>query len=435
MLRAACRRLLLVIGVTTLYATQGSYGPAAEARTWTDSTGKFSVDAELVGYKEGKVQLRKPNGNLIAVPLARLSERDQAYLKSVMEPDVHDVLGRPAEFDFSNTPLDEVARSLTKKHKVLFWVEQWALRKEGIAVNVPVTAKSGRGTLAQNLSAALKSLGLIWTTEGDVVVITTPKAVKTDVVTFVYKPARPVNLDELVKEIKTNIAPERWHDVGGRGEIRPAPVGVLMVSQRADILHEISRHYAGFLDPIKLPSTAPAPSGNGRPAPRQVLAQPSECDFADTPLEDAVKQLSDRHPIHIGLYKRSLREAGIPADARITCSLEGVPLQTLLTLMLREVNLTWSVKRTGLIVTTTKHSWTELERVTYRVGDLATSDDCKQFMKLIMWVTDPRTWEDCGGPGSMRCESPGILEINQSYHIHQWIEGLLAALRQAKSAG
>jgi hypothetical protein len=434
MFRAAFHRLLPVIGITTLLTILGPDAPAAESRIWTDSTGKFSIDAELVGCTDGNVQLRKPDGSLVAVPLARLSDRDQAYVKSAMETDVHDVLARPAKFDFVDTPLDNVARFLADTHKVPFFVERWALRKEGIAADVPLTAKSREGTLAQNLSAALKPLGLIWTTEGNVVVITTPKAVKTDVVTFVYKPARPVDLDELVKEIKTNIAPERWSSVGGRGEIHPTPVGALVVSQRADILHEISRHYAGFLQPISLSSPVPAPSGNGRPTPEQVLAQPSQCEFADTPLEEAVKQLSDRHPIHIGLHKLSLQEAGIPADVRITCSLKGVPLRTLLTLMLREAKLSWTVKRAGLIVTTTKQCWTELERVTYRVGDLAARDDCKQLMRLIMLVTDPRTFEDCGGPGSTRCESRGTLEIDQSYHIHQWIEGLLAALRQAKSA-
>ncbi len=54
---------------------------AAEVRTWSDSTGKFKVEAELVSAQDGKVQLRKVDGKEITVPLKRLTEADQAFVK------------------------------------------------------------------------------------------------------------------------------------------------------------------------------------------------------------------------------------------------------------------------------------------------------------------------------------------------------------------
>ncbi len=54
-------------------------------RTWTDSTGKFRVEAEFVELKDGKVQLRKQDGKVIDVPLERLSAADQEYIKSRRE--------------------------------------------------------------------------------------------------------------------------------------------------------------------------------------------------------------------------------------------------------------------------------------------------------------------------------------------------------------
>ncbi len=53
----------------------------AFAREWTDSTGKYKVEAEFVAVKDGKVQLRKSDGTIVAVPIERLSESDQLLVK------------------------------------------------------------------------------------------------------------------------------------------------------------------------------------------------------------------------------------------------------------------------------------------------------------------------------------------------------------------
>jgi len=50
------------------------------AREWTDSTGKFSVEAELVEVQGEKVILKKADGSVLAVAIARLSEADQQYV-------------------------------------------------------------------------------------------------------------------------------------------------------------------------------------------------------------------------------------------------------------------------------------------------------------------------------------------------------------------
>jgi len=61
--------------------------PAGEilARQWRDSTGAFQVEAELVSVKGEKVYLEKSNGEILAVPLARLSVEDLHYLASLPE--------------------------------------------------------------------------------------------------------------------------------------------------------------------------------------------------------------------------------------------------------------------------------------------------------------------------------------------------------------
>ena len=58
----------------------------ALGRKWTDSTGKFSVEAELVEIKDNKVVLKKSTGSVITVPIARLSKIDQEHLQSLDKP-------------------------------------------------------------------------------------------------------------------------------------------------------------------------------------------------------------------------------------------------------------------------------------------------------------------------------------------------------------
>ena len=51
------------------------------ARKWADKTGKYSVQAELVEVRGANVILKKSDGAVISVPVARLSEADRAFVK------------------------------------------------------------------------------------------------------------------------------------------------------------------------------------------------------------------------------------------------------------------------------------------------------------------------------------------------------------------
>jgi hypothetical protein len=54
----------------------------AVARTWSDSTGKFKIEAVYLAQEGGGVKLLKSDGAVISVPLAKLSEADQEYVAS-----------------------------------------------------------------------------------------------------------------------------------------------------------------------------------------------------------------------------------------------------------------------------------------------------------------------------------------------------------------
>lgn len=58
------------------------------ARHWIDDTGRHDAEAYLVGVNDSAALLKRIGGSIIEVPLARLSERDRAYIeKRVREKD------------------------------------------------------------------------------------------------------------------------------------------------------------------------------------------------------------------------------------------------------------------------------------------------------------------------------------------------------------
>ncbi len=55
---------------------------AAPARQWSDATGRFKVEADLIAINDDVVVLKSKDGRLIAVEIAQLSKQDQDFLRS-----------------------------------------------------------------------------------------------------------------------------------------------------------------------------------------------------------------------------------------------------------------------------------------------------------------------------------------------------------------
>ena len=68
------------MGFIVLLNLVTAVGSLASARTWTDKTGRFTVEAELAEVKDGKAFLKKADGPVIAVALEKLSTANQEYV-------------------------------------------------------------------------------------------------------------------------------------------------------------------------------------------------------------------------------------------------------------------------------------------------------------------------------------------------------------------
>jgi hypothetical protein len=69
-----------------LLAGGTAMGQAGAEREWTDSTGRFRVTARLMEVKDGVVFLQSADGKTFKVPLERLSQADQNFLKASDNP-------------------------------------------------------------------------------------------------------------------------------------------------------------------------------------------------------------------------------------------------------------------------------------------------------------------------------------------------------------
>ena len=75
----------VILGFCILEAAQGQ-GTTPALRVWTDVTGRFKVEAQLIDVSGEAVQLRCKDGRVIEISLARLSEADAIFARDADKP-------------------------------------------------------------------------------------------------------------------------------------------------------------------------------------------------------------------------------------------------------------------------------------------------------------------------------------------------------------
>ncbi|MFH1269376.1 MAG: SHD1 domain-containing protein, partial [Planctomycetota bacterium] len=71
-------RAILFIGIGLVIATAAR---GQELRTWTDSTGRFTLSAKFVSVQDGQVTLAREDGSEMTIALEKLSKADQEYVE------------------------------------------------------------------------------------------------------------------------------------------------------------------------------------------------------------------------------------------------------------------------------------------------------------------------------------------------------------------
>ena len=345
-------------------------------------------------------------------------------------------LAEPSAIEFVDTPLEDALRFLGHQHRVPVYLDRRALDDEGIAPGVPVTARRGRCDLATALDEILKPLDLAWQVRCEHLFITTKSVEESWCEPRVYQVLRLTAFDELVQDLIRNIDPESWCGVGGPGSLAALPPAALVIAQTQCNHRAIERHYAGWLRRVRVPHAATVP-GLVHRAVAKALSEPTTVEFVETPLEDVASFLEAQHEVEFLFDARALDDVGLARDVPVTLSLERVCLRHALCLLLSPLDLTWVPDKNAIRITTPEAA--EIELVGYRVDDLVQRFGAAALQEAICQCVAPDTWETVGGAGSIHMGVRGTLDVRQTYHVHQQIAQLLAALRQtlraAKPAG
>jgi general secretion pathway protein D len=181
---------------------------------------------------------------------------------------------------FNNTPLCEVVRALkaVSGDDLSFVFDNQALQEEGISLDQPLTQTLYAVPMRSALNILLNDVGLTWVIQNDAITITTPAHArgKSRTVTYavadlvvpvenhpsplclynqvrcraaacedtpgggaVAKPeAGPCLEEALIRLITHTVAPESWSDAGGKGTIQYYPLGLALVVNQTQDVHE-----------------------------------------------------------------------------------------------------------------------------------------------------------------------------------------------------
>jgi hypothetical protein len=430
-------RLLLVLLMIAVCTTPGV------ARKWTDSTGAFSVEADLAAATATKVTLLKKDGEAVVVPFDRLSETDKRFVRehlaksrkkqpSAVEK-IEAALVAKSVAEFADTPLADVVEFLKDRHNIPVLLDARALDDVGIGSDTPITIAARDLTLEKLLERMLGALDLTWVVRNEVLMITIPEMCESDYIeTCVYNLKKPVDGDMLIEDITTNINPDSWDEVGGPGSVTFAAPSVLVVTQTQQNQRKIKSHYKVLLDPLESdqPRIADVP---GIKIPKQKLLEKSRAEFIDTPLQDVAGFLKEMHGMDVRLDKKALVDIGLGSDTPVTITVKGISLASMLTLMLGQIdhNLTWSADESGILITTEEAAETKLHLAGYRAADLVVRGDYDTLIEALTSTVEVDMWDEVGGPATIRAGVRGTLDVRQTFQGHQRVSGLLEDLRAA----
>ena len=116
---------------------------------------------------------------------------------------------------------------------------------------------------------------------------------------------------------------------------------------------------AAFLGGSRLERRMARHRADAETRPLAALAEKTEFDFIEQPLESVVNYLQERHQIIILLDTNAINAVGISIDTPITDKRKGIALRSALKILLRDLDLTYVIQDGVLKIT----SLTEAENI------------------------------------------------------------------------
>ncbi|MGD0900833.1 MAG: DUF4974 domain-containing protein [Thermoguttaceae bacterium] len=215
--------------------------------------------------------------------------------------------------------------------------------------------------------------------------------------------------------------------------------------------------------PSAPPKAAAKPLVGGERAILKALKEPTSLEFVETPLQDVIDYLQQKHGIPIVFDKKELEGLNIdPSPTMVTKNLKGISLRSALKIMLDELGLKYVIHNEVLLITSPTRAESEEFLITkvYDVSDLViplqdhpyhatlpgawrlevpstagptrNRPDYDSLIDLIGQCVAPNSWPAGTGPPGGIAAYDLSLVISQSREVHDEIEALLARIRAAR---
>ncbi len=318
-------------------------------------------------------------------------------------------------------------------------------------------------SLGSILNHLLRPVDLTWTIRDRALTITTPDEEEMSLVTRVYDVQDLVgtpdrlrfefwnDYDSLVDILTSTVATYSWDEVGGPASIEPFR-GTLVVSQTVHVHRQIRDCLAAFRRAKSIAERGSVTArdvsvGTHDAATRRVygaLDRRVRWRFHEQSLSEVAAEIQRQAKVPVVLDLQALEDAGLGGDMPITLAMRDRTLHDALSQMLRELDLTYSVRDEAIVITTPEEAETQLELRVYPIADLLGEErmvdeftnitreaDADGLTALITSLIAPDSWDDVGGPGSIEGHPRiDVLVISQTPQIHGKIEQMLMQIRQ-----
>ncbi len=332
---------------------------------------------------------------------------------------------------FDDASLREVVQWLREDQGQAVVLDRSALSDEGISISEPVTDQLDDHPLYLLLNR-LRTLGVGWVMQEDVLHITSLSAAESD-----YLSTRSHSVGDLFDEgyeaerllpAIERIEPESWENLGGWGTIQLLG-DVLFVYQNQRTHRRVAGLLAALREHGRRTLVSDPPQNQ---AIRNNLDRIVSADFHEIALSDAVANLAEQAEVDARLDRNQLRRYGLRGREPVSLSLEERPFQTVLRLLLAELQLRPVLNDGVLWITHADDAEAELIAAVFDVRDLCRNDQESRALKsAIEQQTSPDSWDVLGGPGGIEFPRPGTMVVSQSESVLDEVAQLLEQYRQA----
>ena len=349
-------------------------------------------------------------------------------------------------------------------------IDQRFVEEAGLSSDTAVTMNVSGVSFRDGLNVLCDNLGLDWMFNNEVILITSPSQAKAKGRIVVYDTSRlmradssPDRIAQLVRTlVKGPQAPamemgEMMEIGGGGGPSRNRNSGNVFVHRTSLVIRGTEREHhliQGVLDMLVEHQKLAGEAGENPAALRKTssrlhasknsnnidkaLSQDTTLEFLDSPISEVLEFLQDLHKIQFQLDYRSLEEDGLGGDTTVNQNLVGISLNSGLSLMLNELELTWSVKNDMVMIVNQSDAIRRPTIKAYYVSDLISKQEPIGGLQEIVMATmksqqAPRFRRKGARPAADRRQVLGFqhtLFVAGTEEDHRRVDRLLGQLRK-----